>query len=87
MQYTIENNLYEIRKQDRSAVAQAPVVFISYKHNPDKLVAEVCARKIAAAGLYSWLDVDRIPQDQEQDDVQIATYIEEGLDESLFGSA
>ena len=78
MQNHITKNLYEIRNTSSFTPDTKSAVFISYKQDPDKKTATQCANIIKDAGLYYWLDVERVPPNE--DDVKIATCIEEGLD-------
>ena len=78
MQNRTTKNLYEIRNTPEFTPDTKPAVFISYKQDPDRDTAKECADIIESAGLYYWLDVERVPPDE--DDVRIAICIEEGLD-------
>ena len=73
MQNHIIKNLFEIRNTRDFTPDTKPAVFISYKQDPDKVTAEQCAGIIKDAGLYYWLDFERIPP--VEDDVRIAAYI------------
>ena len=77
MQTRVNKNLYEIR--NTADFNKNPAVFISYKRDPDRPMAKACAKILdETSGLYYWLDEERVPSDE--DDVKIATCIEEGLD-------
>ena len=79
MQTRVNKNLYEIRNTADFNPDKNPGVFISYKRDPDRLMAKECAKILdETSGLYYWLDEERVPS--EEDDVKIATCIEEGLD-------
>ena len=78
MQNRATKNLYEIRNTPEFTPDTKSAVFISYKQDPDRDTARECADIIESAGLYYWLDVERVPPDE--DDVRIAICIEEGLD-------
>ncbi len=85
MQNRVTKNLYETRNATDFDPDKNPAVFISYKRDPDRPMAKACAEILKSEGLYYWLDEERVPS--EEDDVEIATYIEEGLDaaSSLLG--
>lgn len=78
MQNRIIKNLYEIRNTSEFTPDTKPAVFISYKQDPDYDRAIQCADIINTSELYYWLDVERIPSNEN--DIRVATCIEEGLD-------
>ena len=54
------------------------IVFISYKHEPDRDIAQTCVKIIYDAGLFHWIDEEQI--DPTTSDIRIAGCIEQGLD-------
>ena len=73
-----EKNLYEYRNTSLLDPEKQNIVFISYKHDPDRVIARTCVQIIYDAGLFHWIDEEQI--DPTANDIRIAGSIEQGLD-------
>lgn len=71
-------NCYKYRNTSDLKPDDQNIVFISYKRDPDRAIAQTCVKIIYDAGLYHWIDEEHLTPTSS--DIKIAGIIEEGLD-------